>query len=294
MTLEKRLSSKSPDDLSITIRNLRFRFDGDAAARDGNARDRRWWHGGDPVATAFFNALSATFPDGEKFFMDSVREYRHLTSEPLRSQIKDFVGQEAVHSREHREFNALATNAGYDIARLEARTQRVIALGKRNAKIRQLAATCALEHFTAILAHALLEAESTDLAGAPDEAKRMWSWHAMEELEHKAVAFDTMMVATRNWSSLRRYFLRTVTMVASTLLFFWTIGANMASLYREDRINTPATWWKTAKYLLGKPGVLRRCFFPYLQYYRPGFHPWDHDDRDLLTATEAKYGLAAA
>lgn len=277
--------TKSPRDLNIRIRNLHFRFGGAA---------QRWWHGGDPIATAFFNALSATFPDGEKFFMDSVRAYRHVASEPLRSQIRDFVGQEAVHSREHREFNALAADAGYDIAALEARTRKVIALGQRNTPIRQLAATCALEHFTAILAHSLLKEGSTDLAGAPEEARRMWSWHAMEELEHKAVAFDTLMAATRSWSSPRRYLLRIVTMIASTLLFFWTIGANMASLYREDRINTPSTWWKTARYLFGTPGVLCRCFVPYLQYYRPRFHPWDHDDRDLLTLTEAKYGLAAA
>jgi len=286
MPPETPCEARSPSDLSIRVRNLQFRFD-DAT------RSQRWWHGGDPVATAFFNALSATFPDGEKFFMDSVRHFRHLTHEPLRSQIKDFVGQEAVHSREHRTFNALATDAGYDIARLEARTRKVIAFGQRNAKIRQLAATCALEHFTAILAHALLAADSTDLTGAPEEARRMWSWHAMEELEHKAVAFDTMRVATRDWSPLRRYLLRTLTMAASTLLFFWTIGANMASLYREDGLNTPRTWWRTAKYLLAKPGVLRRCFRPYLQYYRPGFHPWDHDDRALLAQTEARLGLAA-
>jgi len=285
MTHETQNPAKSPSDLSIRIRNLHFAFDDSAA-------QRRWWHGGDPVATAFFNALSATFPDGEKFFMDSVRAFRHLTSEPLRTQIKDFVGQEAVHSREHRTFNALATDAGYDIARLEERTRKVIAFGQRNSKVRQLAATCALEHFTAILALLLLSPDSTDLDGAPEETRRMWSWHAMEELEHKAVAFDTMLVATKSWSPLRRYLLRTLTMVASTVLFLWTITLNMGTLYRQDGINTPRTWWRTLKYLFGKPGALRRAFRPYLTYYRPGFHPWDHDDRDLLALTERKYGLA--
>ena len=94
--------SKSPDNLVIPVRNLKFRLE------PGPSDAERWWHGGDPVPTAFFNALSSTFPDGERFFMDSVRRFQGLASEPLKSQIKSFIGQEAVHSREHLEFNAFA------------------------------------------------------------------------------------------------------------------------------------------------------------------------------------------
>lgn len=280
--------TKSPNDLNIPVRNLKFRLDEKASS------NVRWWHSNDPVPTAFFNALSATFPDGEKFFMDSVRQFRHLASEPLKSQIKDFIGQEAVHSREHREFNAFAAKGGYNVAALEERARKTLSLSKRASPVRQLAATCALEHFTAILAHALLSADSHDLEGAPLEAQRLWSWHAMEELEHKAVAYDTLMLATRNWTAVRRYLLRTFAMFVSTILLFWTVGANMAKLYREDGINTPKTWWKTIKYLVVSPGALRRTFLPYLTYYLPGFHPWNHDDRHLLVETEAKLGLSLA
>lgn len=279
--------SKSPTDLAIPVRNLKF-------CLDAQSQPHRWWHSGDPVPTAFFNSLSATFPDGERFFMDSVRQFRHLAAEPLRSQISDFIGQEAVHSREHRAFNAFAAEGGYDVGALEERTRRTLSISERASAIRQLAATCALEHFTAILAHALLSADSHDLDGAPDEARRLWSWHAMEELEHKAVAYDTFQLATCGWSAPRRYFLRTVVMLVSTILLFWTVGSNMAMLYRQDGINTPGTWWRTIKYLVAKPGALRRTFRPYLTYYRPGFHPWDHDDRHLLVETEAKYGLSLA
>jgi predicted metal-dependent hydrolase len=278
----------SPADLVIPVRNLRFTLDA------GPGVNARWWLGGDPVATAFFNALSATFPDGERFFMDSVRCYQDRADGPLRSQIRDFIGQEAVHSREHRAFNAFAADAGYDIAPLEERARRTLALGRRASSIRRLAATCALEHFTAILAHALLEDGSADLDGAPEQARRLWSWHAMEELEHKAVAFDTLMLVTHDWWPARRYLLRIVTMIASTILLFATVGANMAALYRQDGLNIPRIWWRTCKYLLGRPGALRRCFRPYLRYYRPGFHPWDHDDRSLLEKTAHKYGLALA
>ena len=282
------MNSKSPADLVIPIRNLRFSLE------SAPGQNERWWLGSDPVATAFFNALSATFPDGEKFFIDSVRHYQDRTDGRLRSQIRDFVGQEAVHSREHRAFNAFAAGAGYDIAPLEARARKTLALGRRASPVRQLAATCALEHFTAILAHALLEEGSADLDGAPEQARRLWTWHAMEELEHKAVAFDTLALVTRGWWPARRYLLRVFTMIASTILLFATVGANMAALFRQDGINTPRTWWRTCKYLVGQPGALRRCFRPYLRYYRRDFHPWDHDDRVLLESTARKYGLGLA
>jgi predicted metal-dependent hydrolase len=73
---------------------------------------RRWWHGGDAGRTAFFNALSSTFPVGEKFFMTAVRHYRDAAPAQLRDQIDDFIFQESTHSREHVFFNLQARNAG--------------------------------------------------------------------------------------------------------------------------------------------------------------------------------------
>src|SRR3546814_10128011 len=100
----------------------------------------RWWHSSDPVRTAFFNALSSTFPVGEKFFMTSVRHYREGTPQPLRGQIDDFIYQEPMHSREHVAFNRQAEDAGFDIASAEERARRTIAWVKRRPQIQQLAA----------------------------------------------------------------------------------------------------------------------------------------------------------
>ncbi|MEG3124222.1 metal-dependent hydrolase [Sphingomonas sp. GB1N7] len=272
-------------DVAIPIRNVRF--------NQGSTSQRRWWHSEDPVQTAFYNALSCTFPAGEKFFMDSARRFRDSVDAPLRAQIKAFCGQEAVHSREHAAFNALASDSGYDVAALEDRTLKVLNIARKRSPHEQLAATCALEHFTAILAHALLADNERDMQGAPDEIGRLWAWHAMEEIEHKAVCYDTLLAATKDWSSLRRYALRTRTMVLATAILFGTIGANMATLFKADGINGPRTWLRVAGFLLGKPGVLRRIAIPYLTYFRPGFHPWQHDDRDLLAVTEARLGFGA-
>lgn len=273
----------SPD---IPLRDLRFNRD--------PALQPRWWHGGDPVATAFFNALSCTFPAGEKFFMDSVRAYRREAPPALQRQIKGFIAQEAVHSREHAAFNALAAQSGYDVSSLERRTARVLDFARGRSRVRQLAATCALEHFTAILAHHLLSDDRRDLAGAPDDVVRLWAWHAVEEIEHKAVAFDTLGVATANMSRPRRYLMRCFAMLLATVILFSTIGANMRDLYRADELKGWRIWGPTLRYLFASRGIVRRILPDWLAYFKPGFHPWQHDDRALLERSQRALGLAVA
>ena len=174
---------------------------------DRNTRNARWWHGGDPVATAYFNALSAAFPQGETFFIESVRRYRDSVHEPLREQIAAFVQQEAMHTREHVVFNKLLRTAGYDLTAMDAETRRRVDEARGRPPVVQLALTVALEHFTAIMAHSLLT-EREPLPGASEEIVRLWQWHAIEEIEHKAVAYDTFLAVTQHMSGLRRWALR--------------------------------------------------------------------------------------
>ncbi|HEY2178821.1 MAG TPA: metal-dependent hydrolase [Caulobacteraceae bacterium] len=259
----------TPADLTISPRDYAF-------GRDGAAP--RWWLGGDPVATAFFDALSATFPQGERFFMDAVRRYRHRAPPVLGGQISAFLSQEAMHTREHIFFNRQIAAHGFDVAAMEGRTRAILDFARAQDPIKQLGATVALEHFTAILAHAVLTDER-HLAGAPDEARAMWRWHAGEEIEHKAVAFDTLMAASGGLSGPRRWLLRAATMIVATRLLFSTVGANMAEIFRHAGIDDRRTWRKVAAFLLVRPGILRQVAGPYLAYFAPGFHPWKRDDR---------------
>src|SRR5215210_9237688 len=170
----------TPPDLSITPRDRRF-------GRDVSLD--RLWHGGRVEATAIYNALSTTFPKGEAFFVESVRAFRDGAPPKLAEEIKGFTTQEAIHSREHDAFNKRAASAGYDLSKLEAQVQKRLAVTKSKPPIVSLAATMALEHFTAILAHQLL-ANPGHLARADAETADLWRWHACEEIEHKGVAFD--------------------------------------------------------------------------------------------------------
>ena len=265
-------SPHTPRNLRIEKRDLKF---------GRETPPPRWWHGDDPGRTAFFNALSSTFPVGEKFFMTAVRHYRDGAPQPLRSQIDDFLYQESMHTREHVVFNRQAEDAGYMIAPLEDRARRTIAWVKRRSAIQQLAATCALEHFTATLAHDVL-ADPAHLDGASEQAKRLWQWHAIEEIEHKAVAFDTYLHATRTMSPFRRWLKRSTVMCVTTIRFHYVIFRNIADLLRQDGRNDLATWRGLLAYLYGRPGPLRLLLGAVFTYMRPGFHPWELDDRSLL------------
>ncbi len=132
--------------------------------------------------------------------------------------------------------------------------------------------------------------------GASEEVQRMWRWHAMEEIEHKAVAFDTFREVTQHWPALRRWLMRSIVMAITTVLFLSEIFVGCRESFRQDGIDTPRTWFKLLHFMFVKPGMMRRVLKDYFSYYRPGFHPWDHDDRELIaemdTALTQQYAAA--
>lgn len=274
--------NRTPSDLTISPRDRAY---GQAA------RPKRCWLRDDPIATAVLNAFSATFPQGERFFIESVVHYKDCTSEPLTSQIKAFVRQEAMHTREHLAFNRQVTGAGYDIAPLEARTTERLTIAKARHPIAQLALTVAMEHFTAILANALLS-EPRHLDGAPQPEAQLWRWHSVEEIEHKSVAFDTYMAATAGISAYRRWSIRCRVMGLTTWLFTRTMSKNIADLLRQDGLDPVAERGRVLRYLFGRRGLLRGALWHYLAYYRPGFHPWSLDDRQLIAEADAGFAPA--
>ena len=276
-------TASTPIDLKITSRPLRI---------DRQALRSRWWHGGDPVATTFFNALSAAFPQGETFFIESVRRYRDQADPVLREQIEAFVQQEAMHTREHLAFNRLIKDAGYDTSAMDAHVRRRLDVARARHPLAQLAVTVGLEHFTAILARQLLE-EAEPLPGTPAEILKLWQWHAIEELEHKSVAYDTWLAATSKMRPLRRWLIRCHVMLLISLQFWYSNFQRMADFFRQDGINTPRTWWRVLKFLFATPGVLRKTFLPYMSFFRPGFHPWQEDERSLIRSVEQSFAADA-
>jgi predicted metal-dependent hydrolase len=277
----------TPTDLSITPRDLRFGR-GQAA--------QRWWMGGDPVATAFYNALSATFPKGEAFFVESVRAFRDGAEPKLAQEIKAFTTQEVMHSREHVQFNKKAVEAGYDLSKLDQRVDQRLAFIRSKHPIACLAATMCLEHFTAILAHELLR-DPRHLAQADTESAAMWRWHAIEEIEHKGVAYDTWRHATRDWPRGKRWRVKAKVMLLVTRNFMVDRSAGVLELLRQDGITGAKVWRKMIWFAFVRPGMMRKILGAWISFFMPRFHPWNHDDRPLIAKAEAALqepGLATA
>jgi len=262
----------------LVVRDRRFLRD--------DRKPARWWLRGDPVATAWFNALSGTFPRGEAFFIEAVKAHREGASPQLAEQIRAFTQQEINHTREHLALNRVASAAGYDMTAIDQGVAELLEQLKGRPIILDLAATMALEHYTAMLAHELLT-HPDELAGADPEVAMLWRWHAIEEIEHKAVAFDTWRHATRSWSGWRRWRVRSLMMLIVTRNFLVRRIADTVRLLGQDGIPRGKARRQVLAYLFWKPGVLRRIFPDWLRYFRPGFHPWDKNDRDLIAPVEA-------
>jgi hypothetical protein len=143
----------------------------------------------------------------------------------------------------------------------------------------------ALEHFTAILAHQLL-ANPRHLAGAEPEAADLWRWHAIEEIEHKGVAYDTWRFATRRWTRWTRWKVKAKVMFLVTRNFVVDRTAGALELMRQDGVTGVRAWTSLLWYLWVQPGMFRKIAGAWFKFFLPGFHPWNEDDRYLLSANE--------
>lgn len=244
------------------------------------------WSVHGPQVSHFMNTLSIFFPVGERFFIHALRQYRDRISDPeLQKAVTAFIGQEAMHGREHEDYNRALATAGLPVERLEQRVYDLLEFVKRHVPPQgQLAATIALEHFTAIWADLLLR-DPRLIEGADTQLAGLWTWHAMEETEHKAVAFDAYR--TVMGGGVRDYLLRAGALVTATVIFLSLVFVFHLEMIRAD----PAArgvrgWWNLCKYLFGSLGGLRRLVGPWLDWFKPSFHPWDHDNHQVLAGIE--------
>ena len=256
--------------MDIPGRKMEFEFDLDNLPR--------YWHGGDIFKTTYMNALSCLFPEGERMFIDAVRDNQHhVKDEKLLSQVKGFIKQEAIHGNEHAQFNKYLDSLGYPASKVEAFEKKEKVLMKKYVPaIGRLAVTCAVEHFTAIMAHDILtNPKSTE--GMDEKFKPLWKWHAVEETEHKAVAFDVYKQAGGS------YIRRVIAMMLVTVMFCLRVSTVQAIfLWKDGKLFSPKVWWQGLNMYFGKNSLVKNIWRNYVDYYRPSFHPWDHDNRVLL------------
>jgi predicted metal-dependent hydrolase len=254
---------------------------------------RHYFSGQSPLISHVLTALSMTFPEGEKFFVHSVRQVRDRITDPqLHADISAFIGQEAMHSHAHAQFNNAMHAEDYPLRHIDRQVAMGMAMLRTRSPRRQLAATVAYEHFTALLSAYLLT-DSRFFDGLDHNLQQLWLWHALEELEHKSVAFDVYQQLFGDNALGLAQRRRSMRMVS--LGFMLGVTSMTGLLLKQDRKNSFANLGKMALNLRDAyylAALILRTLPDYLAFYRADFHPNDIDHRHLITTWQQK--LAAA
>lgn len=234
---------------------------------------------GDLISGHLIAALSSVFPEGEDFFVRSVRDVRSQLEDPeLKRQVAGFIGQESIHGREHRAFNERLAELGYPTRIFDRITKRGLATRYKVASAKSnLAGTAALEHFTATLAEHVLTCEETRQQMGHPVVRELFEWHALEESEHKAVAFDVY----RAVGGTER--MRIWTMKAARFSFVLFMGlAVLGSVAGDKRTYRPGELRASWKRVRSSPILDRALWDQLREYDRRGFHPNDRDTDKLV------------
>lgn len=271
----------APERPTIRPRSPRFDF----------AAVPRHWFGGRPLRTHVFNGLSLLFPAGERFFVRSVRRYADRVSDPrLKEDIKGFFGQEGRHASAHESQFEVLESQGYDVRRF-LQFYQWFAYGvveRISPDELRLAATAACEHFTATLAHHALSYD--DLAEAHPSMRALFLWHAVEEIEHKTVAYDVLQTVNPSYGLRVAGFALAATMLTS----LWIAGTLM--LFAQEPDSWRLFWRELAagrrRRQAAHTSPSSETDRPMLAYLRRDFHPGNETrDRELARAYVAAAGL---
>lgn len=251
----------------------------------------KYFFNGNSILSTLMYSLSASFPDGERFFIDAVRHYQgELEDKELLAQTRGFIGQEAHHTRAHEDFNAQAAAVGMPLDRIEKRFRKRIEMVKKRADPgMQLALTAALEHITATLAQWTLENPELGAGDTNSPLRELLIWHAMEEIEHKAVAFDVYRATVDNEKQ---------RILAAKIVFrtFWVQMAisQCMLLWADRKIPSFAEMREAWQFMWGEQGMRRWAAPEFKKYLKRGFHPNDIDQSELIEHWHENYPEVAA
>ncbi|HVU62323.1 MAG TPA: metal-dependent hydrolase [Mycobacteriales bacterium] len=239
----------------------------------------RHYASGDLIMSHVVAILSAMFPEGEDFFVRSVRYYADQITDPhLKAAVAGFTGQETMHGREHRALNARLQELGYPTRRVDRLVKFDLARVERKAPHKvQLAITAALEHYTATLAERLLSSEAAREMLGEGEVRKVLLWHALEESEHKAVAFDVY----RAVGGTEKMRIRVMRLMTWSFIFGTTVHTLLSMLADKSTYN-PVRLGKSIAALRRSPFLGKEMVAAIKDYNRVGFHPNDHDNSELL------------
>ncbi|EDM46635.1 metal-dependent hydrolase [Marinobacter algicola] len=267
-TTESKPVARTPDNVAIKPQRMGFEF---------GEKVPHYWLDNSYILSHTMNALSVLFPQGEQFFVDAVRYYQDQINDPkLKKEVRGFIGQEAMHSLEHKSMNQHVRDQGMPVEELEEHLEVVLGIAKKLPKRHQLAITCALEHMTAMMADMLL-ARSDVREDMHETMRPLWVWHAIEETEHKAVTYDVFQQVGGTYAE-RTFYLAFSTAALGVMASYFTTRMMLNDPKSFSLKDSARGLWR----MWGKNGTFSSLIPTWLEYFKPGFHPWDHDNSELI------------
>jgi predicted metal-dependent hydrolase len=235
---------------------------------------------GDIVMSHVLTVLSSVFPDGEDYFVRSVEAVRDRIEDPrLREDVEGFIGQESMHGREHRALNERLGELGYPTRAIGAYVRGLTTFRERLQSERgNLAVTAGLEHYTATLAETLLTDPQARADVGHDGVRHLLLWHALEEAEHKAVAFDVY----QHVGGTERMRIATMWVIHMSFVLETSIWTLISLAMDPAARRHPLRVLRSLRRLRRSPFTSPRLLRQLLQYNRRGFHPNDRDTTQLV------------
>jgi hypothetical protein len=283
---------KRPKDLELKVRRVDYEY---TPVLEKTAH----WDDEDPILTHFLDALQATFPEGERFFIEAARDSAAILRrkgklpDRLAGDLDLFIRQEGAHGKQHDKWNAALSNTGFP--RMEVYNRQIhrlrVTLRRLFSPRWNIACTAGAEHHTANLAHLLFFLKPGYIARAKSPFRELLMYHAVEELEHKSVCYDLFQKLSGN------YFRRIAGFAYISLEIAWMVYRRFRYLMmkhdRWDRADRRAA----LRFFFGKGGFLRSMAPRITVYLKPSFHPWNTDERGKIEREFgeelSKYGIPA-
>lgn len=239
----------------------------------------RYWNDHSPFKTHFLNALSLTLPECEKFFIETIKQCSKELTDPMQiNEVKEFVKQESHHRHAHAKYNNWLIKQGLPVDKLQAATDKKWNFVRTHLNLTsKLALTICVEHITVVYASVFLEHKEI-LQNMHPQFEQIWRWHAIEEIEHKAVAMNV-------WNSINgSNFYKTIAMFFVLPFYMWYVGKNtLVFLHADNELWKWTTWKDMISFLFNKQtGLLRRSFIPWLEFMLADFHPNDQNHSSIL------------
>ncbi len=224
---------------------------------------RNYWFAGDASKTLFFNSLSVSIPEAERFIAQTVRDaYPLIRNKKLLHSVDTLIHEEEAHTNVHEAYNLLLKKQGYAIARFEAFEKRLARFFMQRSLKTRLALCCCSEFFTVVMGKHLFENRIVEDEGIDERMRALWTWHSLEELDHRSTVFDVYLDQGGG------YFRRVALMLLMTALYFSVHLACFFALLRQDKVR-----FRGIGFLFGKRGFYSAVIPSWVAFFKPGFHP---------------------